>query len=296
MMCLMLLSSCSPKKEKQSKNLHIAMNKNILRVISASRRVEMVGCYPKKLIEILKKRCPPEKVHSIVLWSKDPRNLIENTELSDCLNRYSQLFLHLTVSGMGGSCLEKGIPGSSEIFQILPELIRFTGDPGRVRLRFDPLVHLKFPDGRSYTNLDRFIKVAEEAKKEKIKYITVSWMEAYPKVVKRLKKYGIEVEQVSAEKRKEEADWILKMAKKRGISILGCCAPNLPIGRCIDGGLLTELHPGKLSASIKMALGQRSLCRCTESWDIGWYYPCPGSCLYCYANPVEPATHFFKKQ
>lgn len=259
-----------------------------MKVISASRRIEMVGFFPHQLMEILGKRCPPEKVHTIVLWSKDPRNLLAHRELRRVLRKYDQVFLHFTVSGMGGTYLERGIPSAAESLSLLPKLVAFVGDPRRLRVRFDPIVHLKLPDGRTYTNLDHFVEVARETRRANVRDVTISWMEAYPKVVRRLGKYDVEPLPVSHEAWQREADWIFQQAEDVGIGILGCCVPDLPVSRCIDGELLTVLHPKLCHASLKKAEGQRPRCGCTESWDVGWYNPCPGSCLYCYANPMEP--------
>jgi len=259
-----------------------------LKVISASRRIEMVGFFPDQLIEILERKYPPEKVHSIVLWSKSPSNLLRNESLRKTLERYDQIFLHFTITGMGGSFLESGIPSTDQTISILPDIVKFLKDPRRLRVRFDPIVHLKLPDGTDYTNLKHFVRVAEAARSVDVRNIIISWMDPYPKVLRRLKKYEIEVLSVSEDQWENEADWIFREAERMGVTISGCCVPRLSISCCIDGKLLTELHPKHLPASQKKARGQRPRCGCTESWDIGWYNPCPGACLYCYANPVEP--------
>ena len=258
------------------------------KVISASRRIEMVGFFPDQLIEILESKCPPEKVHTIVLWSKSPGNLLRNKSLRKTLEKYDQIFLHFTITGMGGTFLESGIPHINQAISFLPDIVRFLGDPRRLRVRFDPIVHLKLPDGTYYTNLKYFVRVAEAAKNVEARNIIISWMDPYPKVIRRLKKYSITALPVSEEKWQKEADWIFREAERIGVNVSGCCVPQLPVSRCIDGKLLTELHPKHLPASQKKAKGQRPRCGCTESWDIGWYNPCPGKCLYCYANPVEP--------
>jgi DNA repair photolyase len=260
-----------------------------LKVISASRRIEMVAFFPQQLISILEKRCPPHRVHSVVLWSKDPRNLLTHGPLQKVLWLYDQVFLHFTLSGMGGSFLEPQIPSTEEGVSVLPKLVEFLGSPLRLRVRFDPIVHLSLPDGRTYTNLNHFVEVARAAREVGAQDVTISWMEAYPKVVRRLRKYGVESLPVTNEQWREEMDWISRQAEGIGVRVLGCCVPGLSVSRCIDGELLTRLHPKQSRASQSKAKGQRPRCGCTESWDIGWYYPCPGGCLYCYARPVEPS-------
>ena len=260
------------------------------KVISASRRIEMIGFFPQKIIEVLGRRCPPEKVHTIVLWSKNPGNLIEHRELRKILSAYDQVFLHVTITGMGGSYLEPGIPPMEKSLTMLSDLVEFAGDPRRIRVRFDPIVHLKLPDGTEYSNIKHFIRVAKAASRLTLTDITISWMEEYPKVQKRLRKYGIDSIPVSDTHWQRESEWILRQAEKIGITVLGCCVPQMPVSRCIDGELLTVLHPRLERASLKKAQGQRTHCGCTESWDIGWYNPCPGGCLYCYGHPWEPSN------
>lgn len=265
------------------------------KVISASRRIEMVGFFPHQLIEILEKKCPPDSVHTVVLWSKHPQHLITHKELRRKLNEYDQVFLHFTISGMGSSFLEPQIPTTAESITMLPDLVDFVGDPQRIRVRFDPIVHLKLSDGSEYTNRHLFTRVAEAAMKENVRDVIISWMESYPKVERRLKKHGIEIMPLSDEEWRREADGLFQQAERIGIKLLGCCVQGLQISRCIDGELLSVLHPKLLHASLKKAKGQRPRCGCTESWDIGWYNPCPGGCLYCYAQPMESSSLKGKK-
>jgi len=255
------------------------------KVISASRRVEMVGFYPDLLCDILDQRCPPEKVHTIVLWSKKPEILLSHQRLQETLKKYDQLFLHLTITGMGGTLLEPGIPKTDDTLSILPDLIHFIGSPRNVRIRFDPVVHVKFQDGTIHSNLSQFDAIAHVVQNLGLREIIISWMTLYPKVMKRLKKAGIEPIEISAEEKKNQRIELQQMADKLGIQLIGCCDSDLPVSSCIDGKLLNLLHPKRVRATTEKASGQREHCGCTKSWDIGWYYPCPGGCLYCYANP-----------
>jgi len=258
------------------------------KVISASRRIEMPGFFPEPLAALLENRCPPEAVHTLVLWTKHPGNILNHAVLRNRLQRYRQVILHLTVTGMGGGFLERNIPPVEEVLEHLPGLVEFLGDPERLRLRFDPIVHLKLPDGRIYSNLGRFEQIASAARSAGVREIVTSWMEAYPKVIGRLRTFAISPIVLSGKEWEKESGSLASRAASLGIRLTGCCVAGWPQGACIDGTALNRLHPGGERASVLRARGQRPRCGCTESWDIGWYYRCPGGCLYCYANPAVP--------
>jgi DNA repair photolyase len=261
------------------------------RVISASRRIDMVSCFPDELVRLLDEKCPPEQTHTVVLWTKNPTPLLEHKSLSAACRNY-HIFLHLTITGMGGTMLEPHVPPWGEATALLGPLVRYLGAPERIRIRFDPVVHLRFSNGDTVCNLDRFEAIAAEARTHDIHNFSISWMAAYRKVMSRLKKYGIEHIPVSASQWQAEYDWLTEKATKYAIRLHGCCVPGMPVSRCIDGELLTRLHPKNAECSKKKAKGQRAACGCTESFDIGWYHPCPHGCIYCYANPApdrEPA-------
>ena len=257
-----------------------------LKVISASRRTEMPGFFPDRLVRALESRCPPERVQSVVLWSKRPGPILQNRDLARCLGRYEQVFLHLTVTGMGGSFLESGIPRPDQVIRMIPELAGWLGTGPRMTVRFDPIVHLRLPDGGRYCNLHHFRKVAEAAAKAGVERVAVSWMQSYAKVVSRLERLGIRPEEPSDAEKEEETGRLSEITRELGLTLNGCCVPWLPVSACIDGVILSGLHPRHEPASVKKAAGQRPACGCTESWDIGWYHPCPGGCLYCYARPA----------
>lgn len=260
---------------------------NYKKVISASRRIDMVACFPDETAEILYKKCPPEKVHSLVIWTKNPYNLLNHHKLQQQLLEYDQLFIHFTITGMGGTPLEPRVPEMNDSLEMLPEVILLVHSPKRVRIRFDPIVHLITPEGNNYTNYLIFKILAPQIAALGIEDISVSWMSVYKKVRTRLGRAGYRIQAQSQAEWRKEVDDLLKIATENQLQIHACCVPGLPISRCIDGTLLSGLHPKGERCSEKRAKGQRKLCGCTESWDIGWYYKCPHGCLYCYANPAD---------
>ncbi|UCF79714.1 MAG: DUF1848 family protein [Candidatus Eiseniibacteriota bacterium] len=256
-----------------------------LRVISASRRIDMVGTAPQNLSETLRTRFLPSDVHTLVIWTKDPVTLLTHRDLRSTVSSYGQLFVHFTITGMGATRLEPRSPPAEEALSALGPLVELVGRPERVRVRFDPIVHLVLPSGRTYCNVRHFERVVRRAGTLGIPSVTVSWMECYAKVRRRLASQGISPQPVSAELVREETERMLRECARQGMRLLGCCAEGLESSRCIDGELLSSLHPLGLECSVAKARGQRTLCRCTASLDIGWYSPCAHGCLYCYANP-----------
>lgn len=246
----------------------------------------MVGFFPERIIEFLNQRCPPDKVHTLVFWTKKADNLINHSGLRNTIQQYDQIFIHFTITGMGNSSLEPGIPPTESSLALLPNLLELCGNTERVRVRFDPIVHFKYADGTEFTNLDCFKDIVTEVRKTGIRTIVISWMTNYPKVNKRLKQQGITARENTSEQQKKETDWIYEYTSDLQMQVSACCVPDLPVSRCIDGFLLNDLHPENYNASTEKASGQRKHCGCTKSWDIGWYNPCPGGCIYCYANPL----------
>lgn len=266
------------------------MQKNQKKVISASRRIDMVGTSPDQFVNILERKCPPEKVHSLVIWTKNATNLFEFRPLIEKVKQYDQIFIHYTITGMGATSLEPGIEPPAHALKKLPMLVNLVKNPRRIRFRFDPVVHFRFKNSDEFTNLKWFEKFAPELKKSGITDVSISWMSTYKKVMSRLKRHGIDVIAINQQQWDIEFAYLQAVAKNYHIKLHGCCVPQMPRSRCIDGYLLNELHPFGEICSTKKAKGQRKTCGCTESWDIGWYYACIHGCQYCYANPIENST------
>ena len=257
------------------------------KVISASRRIDMVGNAPDQFVETLNQKCSPEKVHTLVIWTKNVENLFTFKPLLEKVKQYDQLFFHYTLTGMGGTLLEPGVCSPEKGMSWLGKIVDLAKDTRRIRFRFDPIVHLRLPGGTNYNNLSWFEKLALEIKQAGIKDISISWMSVYRKVTARLNRAGIQIIEVTPALWKQEYETIMDIADRFNFTIHGCCVPGMPRSRCIDGELLSELHPFGEKCSTRKAKGQRSQCGCTESWDIGWYFKCKHGCRYCYANPAD---------
>lgn len=277
------------------------------KVISASRRTDLVAFFPEWFSSALKEESAriigpsghthtadlnPANVHTVVLWSKNFSNLINNAfSLKDELQKYDQLYFHFTVTGLGGTFIEKEVPPPLQaLFQLEP-LIKIAGKPERISLRFDPVVYWK-EEGRLKTNLGFFEKLAPHLQSQGIKDVRFSFAQWYRKAKRRAAKYGFSYVDPSLQEKKEAAELLVQTARQHGLRLYSCSqnflaeVPGVSPSSCIDGHLLQILHPNKETVSLKKDKSQRQECRCTESVDIGSYTQfCPHACLYCYANP-----------
>lgn len=256
------------------------------KVVSASRRIDLVAGYPDRMVALLEEKAPPEATHTVVVWTKDPANMLDHPALRDSLGRYESLFLHLSVTGMGDSPLEHLVPAPHLVLERLPEVLDLVGGPEHVRVRFDPVVHVRCPDGSEYTNLEFFDELAPVLGRHGIGNVSISWMQVYRKVARNLGRRGYAPVPISANRWRAELAYLEEIASENAITLHGCCVPGMARSRCIDDDLLIGLHPSGEPCSTRRAKGQRELCGCTESYDIGWYEPCRHGCVYCYANPL----------
>jgi DNA repair photolyase len=277
------------------------------KVISVSRRTDMVAFFPAQLASAFKREkmqvlgpsghiynvnLDPDRVHTIVLWSKNFSNLIENRHnLLSIIRKYDQLYLHFTITGLGGSFIEGEVPPPELALKQLDPLIEITGSVERICIRFDPIVYWK--EGRNIkTNLYYFEKLAPEIKSRSIGDIRLSFAQWYKKAKRRAKKKEFIFLDPEIEKKKEDACFIASIARKWNLNLYSCSQNFLTVldriqpSSCINGFKLQEMHPNKEPLSKKKDRTQRHECLCTESTDIGSYsYSCPHSCIYCYANP-----------
>lgn len=277
------------------------------KVISASRRTDLVAFFPEELAGMLAENKArvygpsghtysvdlyPQNVHSIVLWSKNFDNLINNHfRLRDRLERYDLLYCHFTITGLGGSFIESGVPSQDEALHQLDSLIEIVGGPERVSVRFDPIVFWE-ELGELKTNLHVFETLASSLSAKGIRTIRFSFAQWYNKAKRRAAKTGFVYVDPSVEEKKRKAAGLASIAKTWDLFLNSCSqkflteVPGIHPSLCIDGTLLQSLHPQKEKTSMKKDKSQRSECGCTESVDIGSYsLSCPHSCLYCYANP-----------
>jgi DNA repair photolyase len=229
----------------------------------------------------------PEDVHSLVLLTKNAEPILSDGSLRRLLERYDQVVVQLTVTGLGGTALEPGVPPMQRVLEQLGALVQWLGEPRRLTVRFDPIVHWA-EGGAIRSNAPCAAAVLEACAAAGVRQVRVSFATLYRKMWRR----GVQWFDPPLEEKLALAKEIVRQASHLGINVANCAQPFLALAGahssgCIDGALLQELHPLRLQAPTRRDRGQRPHCLCTQSVDIGSYaQKCPGGCLYCYANPA----------
>ncbi|HEK86304.1 MAG: DUF1848 family protein [Candidatus Saccharicenans sp.] len=278
------------------------------KVISASRRTDLVAFYPQWLAEVLtaeeavvllpgkkikrKVNLSPDEVHTLVLWSKNFEPLLSNRfELRNLIKKYAQVYFHFTITGLGGTFLERFAPSPEKALNQLPELLEVAGQAERISVRFDPIIFW-YENEQVKSNWTFFPTLAQRISSLGIETVRFSFTQWYRKAVKRAEKAKLKFYDPPLEEKKKIASELAEIARAFHLR-LWCCSqaeiaalPGISPSACIDGQLLSRIHPEHELASPIKDKSQRKDCLCTESIDIGSYaQSCPGACLYCYANP-----------
>jgi len=276
-------------------------------VISASRRTDLVAFFPDWLAGTVREEkahvlgpsgraydvdLDPQKVHTLVLWSKNFANLISNKHgLLYAVRKYDQLYFHFTITGLGGAVIEKPVPEPAVALRQIEPILEIAGRPERVSLRFDPVVYWE-EKGEIRTNLDFFEDLAAIASRLGIATLRTSFAQWYGKAKRRAARRSFRFIDPPIDDKLSAARKLAMVAEAHGLKLYSCAqnflasVPGIRPSACIDGALLSTLHPSREPASLGKDRTQRPECGCTESSDIGSYaQSCPHSCVYCYANP-----------
>lgn len=227
-----------------------------------------------------------EDVHSIILWSKNFNNFINDPGL---LEKYN-LFFQFTINGYP-SFLEAGGITVSEASRQL-DILSQKYDYEQIMLRFDPIFFGKWSDDSVGERLEAFEILCFLAKRFFIPTITVSFLNMNPRIQKRLENNNIEFYSFSDEYIDSIFRKMILIANKYDIRIKTCCnnltsdSPVISGSRCVDANDLEKLFGGKLSKAKDNT--RRPNCHCHKNRDIGDYsQECHKKCLLCYVNPFQ---------
>jgi DNA repair photolyase len=285
-------------------------------IISASRSTDIPAFYAQWFIDRLRagyviwynpfNRKPMyisfKNTKVVVFWTKNPKPLIPYLKELD--DRGIHYYFHFTLNDYEHEGFEPNVPPLAERIDAFRQLSGLIGKE-KVIWRFDPLIITP-----QLTPRDLLKKIWSTGNRlkgctDKLVFSFID-IKAYRKVrynlVKKnlsFSKENIENSEFSGEQMTEIAEGLVKIReywKSEGWNIsLATCAEQIDLSkygiehnRCIDNELMKRIFSDAedfLSNQTSLKdKGQRKLCGCTVSKDIGMYNTCSHFCVYCYAN------------
>lgn len=292
-------------------------------IISASRATDIPAFYSDWLINRLEKgytkwKNPFNGTYSyvsfqntrlIVFWSKNPRPIIKHLKYLDDKN--INYYFQYTLNHYDAEKLEPNVPSLQNRIDTFIELSEKIGKE-KVIWRFDPLVlteEIKVDDLLRKTEY-----IGNQLKNHTQKMVfSFADIQTYKKVQRNLIKNQVKCIEFNKEQMNQFASGLCQLNMNWSFEI-GTCAEETDLGqygiihnKCIDDDLIIrEFNQDKILMDflgVKIQppnifnpypayekkrsnkdSGQRKLCGCIISKDIGEYDTCPHLCEYCYAN------------
>lgn len=236
----------------------------------------------------------------IVFWSKNPKPLLSFLPMLKEMG--IGCYIQYTLNDYVAEGLEPNVPSMGDRIDTFKRLVDESG-VGAVIWRFDPLI---LTDKISADDLLNKIKQIANQLRGYTEKLVFSFADisTYRKVGRNLSDAGVRYREWTED---EMIDFSRRLSELNLGVELATCAERVDLSqfgivhnRCIDPDLICRLKPElqPLVKSLKTDKGQRSLCGCITSKDIGTYNTCPHGCTYCYANtnPFSARQNFIRHQ
>lgn len=273
-------------------------------------------------VHLPKKNLDPEMIPAVVFWTKGPvETLVKNKHLLRTLKVYrankAVVGIQLSVTGLGGTLLEPGIPSVDESVSGLDKLLQ-TGliDPEAITLRYDPIIKARCPENQLISNASHslfekviipFAKLG--VRRVQTKFLLFSQIEGgkYHHVYKKMQQLGITPLSISDSEKFEILSRFKELSNYRGLECSTCCIAQeqqLPSwsgdNACLSADHLTRvgkrLFGNQWNRITQEKRSSRKGCLCTAYWDLSYvkgHKKCGSqspACLYCSAS-----SHTFGK-
>ena len=253
-------------------------------MVSASRRTDMLAFQPNRLLAAITGELPfakvlaPQKIHTLLISTKDFRNILDHRILKDTCSQCDQVCFNLTITGLGGTVIEPCVPDPSVLVERLSELVKFIGGPHRITWCFDPIL---IWDNVSNMDLKLFIRLANEFAAMGVKRVMAMFFYPY-------RNAKINPPDIPMTEKQDFAHQVNEICVDLDMKLSFCHVPGFHSHRCVDLSWFAALHPAQdntpLSHYKKIKCADSSYCR-DAIWDVGWYLPkCHHGCVYCYGK------------
>lgn len=250
-----------------------------------------------------------QDTRAVVFWSKNPKPMLKHIDFLNA--NIKNFYFQYSLNDYEKEGYEGKVPPLKNRIETFKELSEKIGKD-KVIWRFDPLL---LTDTIDVSELLRRVKNIGVQLKDYTNKLVFSYadIKVYKKVANNLTKEQIPYQEFTPRYMTEFAEGLQELNRSWNFK-LGTCAEKIPLekygiehNKCIDDDLMIELfaHDKELMDFLGVELvvpdlfsqksgikknrnlkdkGQRELCGCMISKDIGQYNTCPHECVYCYAN------------
>lgn len=238
------------------------------------------------------------KTRAVVFWTKDPRAMMRNWDF--LAEHVPNFYFQFTLNDYEREGLEPYLPGLDERIRTFASL---SSRIGRERLvwRWDPLLLCASVDEL----LRRVRRVGDQVSGRTDRLVfSFADIAGYGKVSRNMA--GIPYHEFSEADMLRFAEGLCRLNEQWGLR-LGTCAERIDLSefgiehnKCVDDRLMADAFgndpelmnflgvqgggSSPVFTKVNRDRGQRPLCLCAPSKDIGMYNSCPHGCVYCYAN------------
>jgi DNA repair photolyase len=279
-------------------------------IISATRRSDIPAWHSDWFMERLKRGhllstqfqkqyVSFAKNRVIVLWTKNPQPMLKHLDELDQMG--VGYYFTYTLTDYDQEGLEPNLPPLQEKLHTFRQLSERVGKE-KVIWRFDPLVLAV------NINRDRLIKkvafvmenLAGYTEKMVFSFFNPS---SHKKVKRNMSNSEVAAKEFSVQDKANVAKHIAELANNYDIQVAACAEAmdlsqyGIRQNKCIDDALMRRLfgQDDELISFLDQIdgqkhYGQRKLCGCIPSFDIGNYNTCKNGCVYCYANDSQNAV------
>ncbi len=274
-------------------------------IISASRRTDIPRYYAEWFIHRVRAgycRVPnpfnpkrasrvdlrPEAVDAFVFWTRYPKLLMPF--LAELERSEFKFYFQYTITNYPGQ-YEPGAAPLQQVIDCFKALAQQLG-PRRVIWRYDPIL---FSDDCTLAFHQKNFEFLCAQLCGSTRKVVISFLDEYRKTLLRMRtaKIPYQGDALLHHGLAPLLQHIMAVAESNQMNVASCAEPEvvqsygISTDRCIDDRLLKSEFG--LNLNYQKDPGQRPLCGCMRSRDIGVNNTCAAGCLYCYAthNPEE---------
>ena len=283
-------------------------------IISASRRSDIPAFYSKWFSERLlenyvsvtnpyyknKLEYSLENLKFVVFWTKNPKPMFDYLHLLD--TRKIGYYFQYSLNNYDLENYEPSVMNLDKRIETFKSLSNKIGSD-KIVWRYDPLIVSEY---KTIDNLIADIKYISNKLTNSTNRLVFSYLNIYSHLKQQAK--DLKIIQWTIEMQNEFAE---KLANLNLPYEIMTCSEKIDLSKygitkskCIDPELILKIKPDIKLANemgyiknkflnkfekIKSTTdkGQRLLCECTKSTDIGEYNTCLHFCKYCYANKID---------